>query len=376
MESINLCVFCGARPNFIKVAPIIRVIDRLSGSERRRGVSYSLVYAGRADDPTLEDGLFASLSIRRPDVCLGVECENLNELTGQVMSKFEQYLQANPTDIVIVVDDLASTMAAAIVTKKQAITLAHIAAGTRSFDITMPKEINRLVIDGLSDILFTAGFSNNSIANKEGAELSKVYMVGNILIDNIRYNRERIEKMRLSDIGALSGLPLKERGYLVFTLNRKALLADQENLEKMLRVLVETAAGLPVIAPLRDSAVQVVLALALKKNINLHNLHIVNPLGYLDFSCLTAHARGIITDSGNVAEEATFNSVPCITLNSYTEHIETVKVGSDVLVGENADLLRRALEDVVSGRWKKCGIPERWDGRSAERIVQILLEHH
>ena len=376
MESINLCVFCGARPNFIKVAPIIRLIDRLSGSERRRGVSYSLVYAGRADDPTLEDGLFASLSIRRPDVCLGVDCENLNELTGQVMSKFEQYLQANPTDIVIVVDDLASTMAAAIVTKKQAITLAHIAAGTRSFDITMPKEINRLVIDGLSDILFTAGFSNNSIANKEGAELSKVYMVGNILIDNIRYNRERIEKMRLSDIEALSGLPLKERGYLVFTLNRKALLADQENLEKMLRVLAETAAGLPVIAPLRDSAVQVVLALALKKNINLHNLHIVKPLGYLDFSCLTAHARGIITDSGNVAEEATFNSVPCITLNSYTEHIETVKVGSNVLVGENADLLRRALEDVVSGRWKKCGIPERWDGRSAERIVQILLEHH
>ncbi|MBW4897827.1 UDP-N-acetyl glucosamine 2-epimerase [Prevotella denticola] len=376
MESINLCVFCGARPNFIKVAPIIRVIDRLSGSERRRGVSYSLVYAGRADDPTLEDGLFASLSIRRPDVCLGVECENLNELTGQVMSKFEQYLQANPTDIVIVVDDLASTMAAAIVTKKQAITLAHIAAGTRSFDITMPKEINRLVIDGLSDILFTAGFSNNSIANKEGAELSKVYMVGNILIDNIRYNRERIEKIRLSDIEALSGLPLKERGYLVFTLNRKALLADPENLEKMLRVLAETAAGLPVIAPLRDSAVQVVLALALKKNISLHNLHIVKPLGYLDFSCLTAHARGIITDSGNVAEEATFNSVPCITLNSYTEHIETVKVGSNVLVGENADLLRRALEDVVSGRWKKCGIPERWDGRSAERIVQILLEHH
>lgn len=376
MESINLCVFCGARPNFIKVAPIIRVIDRLSGSEKRRGVSYSLVYAGRADDPTLEDGLFASLSIRRPDVCLGVECENLNELTGQVMSKFEQYLQANPTDIVIVVDDLASTMAAAIVTKKQAITLAHIAAGTRSFDITMPKEINRLVIDGLSDILFTAGFSNNSIANKEGAELSKVYMVGNILIDNIRYNRERIEKMRLSDIEALSGLPLKERGYLVFTLNRRALLADPENLEKMLRVLAETAAGLPVIAPLRDSAVQVVLALALKKNISLHNLHIVEPLGYLDFSCLTAHARGIITDSGNVAEEATFNSVPCITLNSYTEHIETVKVGSNVLVGENADLLRRALEDVVSGRWKKCGIPERWDGRSAERIVQILLEHH
>lgn len=374
MKRINLCIFCGARPNFIKVAPIIRVLNRLSGGSSPREVGYSLVYAGSADDPTLEDGLFDSLAIRCPDVFLGVECENLNELTGQVMSKFEQYLQATPTDVVIVVDDLASTMAAAIVTKKQAIMLAHIAAGTRSFDITMPKEINRLVIDGLSDILFTAGFSNNSIANKEGAELSKVYMVGNILIDNIRYNRERIEKMRLTDIDALAGLPLSEGDYLVFTLNRKVLLSDRDNLEKMLRVLSETAGDVPVIAPLRDSAVQVIMALALKKNINLHNLHIVKPLGYLEFAYLTAHARGIITDSGNVAEEATFNNVPCITLNSYTEHIETVKVGSNVLVGEDADLLRSALGDMVSGSWKKCGIPDRWDGRSAERIVQILLE--
>lgn len=374
MKRINLCIFCGARPNFIKVAPIIRVLNRLSGGSSPREVGYSLVYAGSADDPTLEDGLFDSLAIRCPDVFLGVECENLNELTGQVMSKFEQYLQATPTDVVIVVDDLASTMAAAIVTKKQAITLAHIAAGTRSFDITMPKEINRLVIDGLSDILFTAGFSNNSIANKEGAELSKVYMVGNILIDNIRYNRERIEKMRLTDIDALAGLPLSEGDYLVFTLNRKVLLSDRDNLEKMLRVLSETAGDVPVIAPLRDSAVQVIMALALKKNINLHNLHIVKPLRYLEFAYLTAHARGIITDSGNVAEEATFNNVPCITLNSYTEHIETVKVGSNVLVGEDADLLRSALGDMVSGSWKKCGIPDRWDGRSAERIVQILLE--
>ena len=374
MKRINLCIFCGARPNFIKVAPIIRVLNRLSGGSSSREVGYSLVYAGSADDPTLEDGLFDSLAIRCPDVFLGVECENLNELTGQVMSKFEQYLQATPTDVVIVVDDLASTMAAAIVTKKQAIMLAHIAAGTRSFDITMPKEINRLVIDGLSDILFTAGFSNNSIANKEGAELSKVYMVGNILIDNIRYNRERIEKMRLTDIDALAGLPLSEGDYLVFTLNRKVLLSDRDNLEKMLRVLSETAGDVPVIAPLRDSAVQVIMALALKKNINLHNLHIVKPLRYLEFAYLTAHARGIITDSGNVAEEATFNNVPCITLNSYTEHIETVKVGSNVLVGEDADLLRSALGDMVSGSWKKCGIPDRWDGRSAERIVQILLE--
>lgn len=374
--TMHLCIFCGARPNFIKVAPIIRVINQLSDIQSSHNVTYSLVYAGREDDATIENDIFDNLSIPHPNVYLDVECENLNELTGQVMSKFELYLQSNPTDVVIVVDDLASTMAAAIVTKKQGITLAHIAAGTRSFDISMPKEINRLVIDGLSDILFTAGFSNNSIANKEGAELSKVYMVGNVLMDNMRFLRKQTASMTLNSIDALAGLPLRDKNYLVFTLNRKALLSDLDNLEKMLSVLTTAAGELPIIAPLRESAVQVILSLGLKKGLNLHNLHIIKPLGYLDFAYLTAHAKGIITDSGNVAEEATFNTVPCITLNSYTEHIETVKEGTNILVGEDAELLRTTLRDMVNGEWKKSNIPERWDGRSAERIVQILIEHH
>ena len=163
---MNICIVVGARPNFIKVAPIIRAIAK--AHEEGRDISYKLVFTGKEDDKTIEDSLFDDLQINRPDFYLGVDCDNLNELTGLVMSKFELYLQHNPTDTVIVVDDLASTMAAAIVTKKQGIKLAHIAAGTRSFDISMPKEINRLVIDGLSDILFTAGISNNNIANKDG----------------------------------------------------------------------------------------------------------------------------------------------------------------------------------------------------------------
>jgi len=156
---MNICIVVGARPNFIKVAPILRAADkaRAAGDD----ISCRLVYAGRDDDATLEPQLFDDLQMRKPDVFLGVDCENLNELTGQVMSAFERYLQQNKTDVVIVVDDLASTMAAAIVTKKQGLTLAHLVAGTRSFDINMPKEINRLVIDGLSDLLFTAGLSSN-----------------------------------------------------------------------------------------------------------------------------------------------------------------------------------------------------------------------
>ena len=351
---MNIAIVCGARPNFIKVAPIIRTIRN---NKSYSAVNYQLIYTGTADDPSLEASLFTDLEIGRPDVFSDVDCENLNELTGQVMSKFEQYLQQHPTDIVIVVDDLASTMATAIVTKKQAIKLAHIAAGTRSFDINMPKEINRLVIDGLSDVLFTAGISNNNIANKEGAELSKVYMVGNILIDNLRYNHGRLKRPAVLD-----KLRLEEGKYIVFTLNRKALIDNKAHLAQLVKAVISgmNDATLPIIAPLRGCAAGVVKEI------------LIEPQSYLDFEYITAHACGIITDSGNVAEEATFNQIPCITLNSYTEHIETVKVGTNVLVGEDPKLLSASVSNMISGQWKASGIPERWDGRSAERILQIL----
>ena len=362
---MNICIFAGARPNFIKIAPIIRAIKTLSPSHE---VESTLVYAGRDDDPTLEGSLFDDLQIAPPDVFLGVNCENLNELTGQVMSQFERYLSSNPADAVVVVDDLASTMAASIVTKKQGILLAHIAAGTRSFDISMPKEINRLVIDGLSDILFTAGISNNSIANKEGAELSKVYMVGNVLIDNIRQNQSRLVRPQVSD-----QLALADGEYIVFTLNRKVLIGNVDNLDAMIRELRKTST-LPIVAPLRGRAAEVCASLPCM-NEDGAVFHIVDPLSYLEFGYLISHAKGIVTDSGNVAEEATFHRIPCITLNSYTEHIETVKVGSNILVGEDATLLGRAVTDLVGDRWKQCEIPDRWDGRSSERIVQTLLEY-
>ena len=357
----KICIVAGARPNFIKVAPLIRAIDKTDD------ICYRLVYTGASDDPTLEGTLFSDLQIARPDVFLGVDCVSLNEITGKVMSAFEVYLQENPADVVIVVDDLASTMAAAIVAKKQGVKLAHLVAGTRSFDIKMPKEINRLVIDGLSDLLFTAGMSNNSITNREGTEQSRVYMVGNILIDNLRFNHNRWQRPAVFDT-----MQLREGEYIVFTLNRKALLADRLNLQSMLQSVVEKSGGVPVVAPLRGKAKEVVEQLL--ANIDGGSrVSIIEPLGYLEFGYLTLHARGIITDSGNVAEEATFNGVPCITLNSYTEHIETVKVGTNVLVGEDAEQLALAVETLVGGRWKQGSIPDRWDGRSAERIVSILL---
>ena len=390
----NICIVAGARPNFVKVAPLIRAIEKAEGTE------YELVYTGCENDPTLEPSLFDDLQMPRPSVFFGVDSISLNEITSRVMAHFDDYLDHNPADVVVVVDDLASTMAAAIVTKKRGIKLAHLVAGTRSFDMNMPKEVNRLVIDALSDYLFTAGIKSNSVASREQAEGSNTYMVGNILMDTLRFNHQRLQK---------PALDIEPDNYLVFTLNRKALLADEEKLTMMIEAMAEAAAETPIIAPLRGKAFEIVNRIITSKaaanscvpsvasdqrsSASLFTLHsslftlhsslftlhsslftLHSSLPYLEFGWLTANAKGIITDSGNVAEEATFNGVPCITLNSYTEHQETVSIGSNVLVGEDPQRLREEVARMVSGQWKRCALPDRWDGRTAERIVKILLE--
>ena len=371
----NICILAGARPNFIKVSPLVREIKRRQESgDKSLALSCLLVYAGSADDPTLEPSLFDDLQIDRPQYYLGVVSTSLNEITSQVMAQFDRFLDEHPVDVVIVVDDLASTMAAAIVTKKRGIRLAHLVAGTRSFNINMPKEINRLVIDALSDYLFTAGVRSTGVATREQSEQSQTFMVGNILMDTLRFNRNRLKRP--------ASLPdLQEGGYIVFTLNRKALLADEDNLRKMLLAMTEAAGDVPIIAPLRNEAYDVVSKLSSvichslsTSHLSLLTSHLslLTSLSYLEFLWLTAHAKGLITDSGNVAEEATFNGVPCITLNDYTEHQETVTVGSNVLVGEDAERLREAVTKMVSGEWKHCALPDRWDGRTADRILQIL----
>ena len=359
---MHITLVAGARPNFIKLAPIIWATKK--AKENGSDINYSLVYTGREDDPTVDANLFEQLEIPRPDIFLGVDCESINELTGKVMAAFDSYLErvtANDDSphTVIVCDDLASTMAVAIVTKKRGLRLAHLVAGTRSFDINMPKEINRLVIDGLSALMFTAGVNANSIATREGAELNKIYMVGNLLIDTLRHNYSRFCRPH-----CLEGL---ER-YLVLTVNRKALIADTTFMKDMVAVIEQEVKDTAVIAPLRPLAAKVIAPLLSPCS----PIRIVDSMSYLEFGYLTSHAAGIITDSGNVAEEATFNSIPCITLNDYTEHIETVTIGSNVLVGSDTTLLRSSLSDIMAGKWKRSAIPDRWDGRTAERILQSL----
>ena len=359
---MKITIVAGARPNFMKIAPIMRAIDaaRVLG----KSISYRLVYTGRKDDTSLDASLFSDLDMRSPDAYLGVESSNSNSLAAGIVVAFEQELTENPAHIVLVVDDLTATMSCAIVAKKQGVKVAHLVAGTRSFDMNMPKEVNRMITDGLSDYLFTAGMVANRNLNQTGTESENVFYVGNILIDTIRYNRTRLLKPVWFSV-----LGLKENEYLLLTLNRRTLLSDKENLRKLIQTIVDKAAGTPIVAPLHTYVRNAIKELGIEAP----NLHIMPPQNYLFFGYLINKAKGIITDSGNVAEEATFLGIPCITLNTYAEHPETWKIGTNELVGEDSVALAQSMEKLIKNEWKHGELPERWDGRTAERIVKILI---
>lgn len=360
---MKITIIAGARPNFMKIAPITRAIDvaRAMG----KSISYRLVYTGTKEDTSLDASLFSDLDMKEPDAYLGVESGNITALTAGIMIAFEKELTENPAHVVLVVDDLAATMSCAIVAKRQGVKVAHLVAGTRSFDMNMPKEVNRMVTDGLSDYLFTAGMAANRNLNQTGTEQENVYYVGNILIDSIRYNRNRLLRPVWFSV-----LGLKESSYLLLTLNRRTLVNDKEKLRELIRTVVENADGHPIVAPVHNYVGNAIKEL----RIEAPNLHVMPSQSYLFFGYLIHNAKGIITDSGNVAEEATFLGIPCITLNNYAEHPETYLTGTNELVGEDAPLLAEALKKMLRGEWKKGELPERWDGRTAERIVQILTE--
>ena len=358
---MKITIVAVARPNLMNIAPITRVIE--AGRALGKSIFYLLVYTGSKDDTRLDASPLSDLDMKAPDVYLGVESSNPTSLTAGIMVAFEQELTENPAHVVLVVDDLTATMSCAIVAKKQGIKVAHLVAGTRSFDMKMPKEVNRMITDGLSDYLFTAGMVANRNLNQTGTESENVYYVGNILIDAIRYNRNRLLKPIWFSV-----LGLQEGNYLLFTLNRRVLLGNKENLRQLMKTIIDKSAGMPIVAPLHTYVRNAIKEL----DIEAPNLHIMPPQNYLFFGYLINKAKGIITDSGNVAEEATFLGIPCITLNTYAEHPETWRMGTNELVGEDPALLAKTMDTLMHGEWKRGELPERWDGRTAERIVQIL----
>lgn len=359
---MKVTIVSGARPNFMKIAPICRAID--AARETGKKISYRIVYTGSKDDATLDASLFSDLAMKGPDTYLGVCGHDHSQVTASIMLAFEKELNEHPAQVVLVVDDMTATMSCAIVAKKRGLKVAHVIAGTRSFDMNMPREVNRTIVDAISDYLFTAGMVANRNLNQEGMIPDYIHYVGNILIDTIRYNRHRLmQPLWFSSLG------LKKGNYLLLTLNRRDLLEKKAVLRSLMQALLEKADGMPIIAPLHPYVEKALKSLGLKAA----NLHILPPQSYLHFGFLINQAKGIVTDSGNIAEETTFLDVPCITLNTYAEHPETWRIGTNELAGEDPVVLSSLLDTLLHGEWKHATLPERWDGRTAERIVQTLL---
>lgn len=359
---MKITIIAGARPNFMKIAPLIKAIR--NAQEHGVDIHSRLIYTGTETDESLESTLFNDLDISSPEAYLNVDSNDFFERLAGIITAFAHELEQHPADIVMVVDDFTPTMACSIVARKKGIKVAHLVAGTRSFDMNMPKEVNRMITDGLSDILFTAGMVANRNLNQTGTNQKQVHFVGNILMDTLRYNYSRFKE---PDFFHTLGLRPKE--YLLLTINRHSLLKEEDTLRELLNSLLSHTT-LPIVVPVHQYVKERIQSL----QISSERMHLLPPQPYLSFGYLLSHSNTIVTDSGNIAEEATFLNIPCITLNNYAEHPETITHGTNHLVGDNPQALADALDALHAGKWKKGQLPERWDGRTAERIIQTLLK--
>lgn len=359
----NLTIVAGARPNFMKIAPLIHQIQK----KQKEGeeLSFRLIYTGQHYDKNLSDTFFEELNIPKPNSNLQVGGGTQAEQTAGIMIGFEKELNENPSDLVIVVGDVTSTMACSIVAKKANTKVAHIEAGIRSFDLTMPEEINRMVTDSITDYFFTTSeFANQNLKNA-GIEDKRIFFVGNIMIDSLVNNLTRIEKPALFD-----ELQLSTKKYFVLTMHRPANVDDKKSLEKHLDNITSFSKDFTVIFPIHPRTKPILEAI----NKEYSNLEVVEPQSYLKFIYLLKHASGIITDSGGITEEATYLHVPCITLRENTERPETCTLGSNVLVGNNFEALEKNIQKIADNNWKDIQIPELWDGKTAERIIDEILK--
>ena len=386
-------LIAGARPNFMKIAPIISAIKAAEAAGR--DMHYRLVHTGQHYDKNMSDTFFEELGIPQPDVNLGCGGGTQAEQTAHIMVAFEQYLMANPCDLVLVVGDVTSTMACSIVAKKLNTKVCHVEAGIRSWDLTMPEEINRMVTDSLADYMFTTTDIADRNLLRQGAVYAedwqpeqvvlghdrcpqRVWRVGNVMIDTLLKNMPRFRKPAVYD-----ELGLQEGMYVVMTMHRPANVDEETHLRALMEQIITNVHGEPIVFPIHPRTAKIFYGLwgtatdSVEENrAALHkvfpNLYIVDPMGYLEFNYLVQHSRAVVTDSGGITEETTVMGVPCITLRDNTERPETCMVGTNELIGTNPAAVKPALDKLYAGEWKKGAIPELWDGHAAERIVEIL----
>ncbi|MBI4946876.1 MAG: UDP-N-acetylglucosamine 2-epimerase (non-hydrolyzing) [Bacteroidetes bacterium] len=357
---MRITLIAGARPNFMKIAPLIHAI-RVEQAQGKN-IQCRLVHTGQHYDKALSDTFFNELSIPQPDVNLEVGSGSPAVQTANIMMRFEEELISNPTDVVVVVGDINSTMACSIVAKKRNTQLVHVEAGIRSFDLSMPEEINRMVTDALADHFFTTSrFANDNLI-KAGVDKSRIHFVGNTMIDTLYANLEKFRKPAVWDTGNLI-----EKKFLLLTLHRPSNVDDVHTLQDILSQINSTCRNFPVIFPAHPRTVTNLKKLKIKSD----NIIIVDPLGYLEFMYLVKNAKAVITDSGGIQEETTVLKIPCITLRKNSERPETIAEGTNELLPD-INQLEEWMKKLFNDTWKKGRIPELWDGKTSARIVEIL----
>jgi UDP-N-acetylglucosamine 2-epimerase (non-hydrolysing) len=362
---MKLTLVAGARPNFIKIAPIINAIN----IKRANGipVEFRLVHTGQHFDSSMSGTFFSQLGIPTPHVNLASGGGSQAEQTATILIGFEKELLSHRPDMVIVVGDVTSTMAATVTAKKLNIPVAHVEAGIRSGDLSMPEEINRLITDSICDEYYTTTqMASDNLLNCH-TDKEKIHFVGNTMIDTLY---KHLSDSRPPDFWNV--LNLKKNNYLLLTLHRPSNVDNVSKLESILTVLEQNTHGLPIIFPVHPRTKQRISAISFFYP----GLKSTDPLGYFEFIYLLRYAKGIVTDSGGVTEEATVLNIPCITLRDSTERPETVLLGTNVLVGDDLFLLQENIDLMVNGKWKQSSIPDFWDGHAAERIIDSILEKH
>jgi UDP-N-acetylglucosamine 2-epimerase (non-hydrolysing) len=360
---LNIDLIAGARPNFMKIAPIIDAIRK--AQKDGKDINFRLIHTGQHYDKNMSDSFFEQLGIPQPDVNLGAGGGTQAEQTAAIMIGYEKLLLEGKSDLCLVVGDVTSTMACSIVAQKLHVPVAHVEAGIRSGDWTMPEEINRLVTDSITSYFFTTTPEAGENLKKSGMPNTSIYWVGNTMIDTLVKHRSQFQKPKIWD-----ELNLSQKGYIVMTLHRPGNVDEVEKLKSLLKEIVENSNDIPLIFPVHPRTSKILHGLGIQHR----HLHTIEPLGYLEFNYLVENSLAVITDSGGITEETTVMGIPCMTLRENTERPETVKIGSNELIGTDPRAIKPAMEKLFSGNWKKGNIPELWDGKTAERIVEILTK--